>query len=358
MMTYSLILIPYYYFGIYFSFFNQCYEPELVFNTAQVLLLFYTSLYFFIKIDSPRINKPIIHDHNLVGYILTLGMLIAIVFSRVTGESILSSGSYSSVTSTRSFLPIEYALMFIPLAYIYSKTTLQRYLLYFFTILFCLKYMLYGGRVALIEVFIVFLILKFQYEWTLRKSIFYTSIMGLLLLIYGVLRADLYSTTISLEDLNLNSANAGEVYYSSVRILYLVKYDFLSFYERTTSFLLYIFSGFFSGLSLPPLSNLSVYLKDQFPSGGGGLAPIYFFTFLSYPGVLFLGYFIANMFSKITAIKSLNSINVYAIMVVTMVPRWFAYYPVQLVKLCFYTSLAYLLIKILNKYMVIGNSKL
>ena len=351
MMTYPLILNAYYFFDIYFSFFNQCYEPDLVYFAAQLLLLFYTVLYFSIKIGSPKLNTSLQHRPNLIGYLVTMGFIIAIVFSRVTGDSILSSGSYSGVTSTRSFVPIEYALMFIPLAYIYSKNRFQLYALYLFTLLFCLKYLLYGGRVALLEVFIVFFILKFQYEWGLKKSLIYTSILGILMLIYGVIRKDFSSAVFTAEELDLNSANAGEVYYSSVRILYFLKYNILSLTDRAWSFILYIFSGFFYGLSLPPLSNLSVYLKDQYPSGGGGLAPIYFYTYLSYPGVLFLGYFIGKIFSKITEFKRIMTKDVYTIMVVTMVPRWFAYYPVHLVKLCMYASIAFLLLNLLDRYM-------
>lgn len=354
MMTYPLILNAYYFFDIYFSFFDQCYEPDLVYFAAQLLLLFYTVLYYSIKIGSPKLNTNLEHRPNLIGYLVTTSMLIAIVISRVTGDSILSSGSYSGVTSTRSFVPIEYALMFIPLAYIYSKNRIQRYILYFFTISFCLKYLLYGGRVALLEVFLVFLILKFQYEWGLRKSLLYTSILGILMLVYGVVRKDFSSAVFTIEELDLNSANAGEVYYSSIRILYFLKYDILSVADRLWSFTLYIFSGFFYGLSLPPLSNLSIYLKDQFPSGGGGLAPIYFYTYMSYPGVVFLGFFIGRIFSRITEFKKIMTRDVYTIMVVTMVPRWFAYYPVHLVKLCVYASVAFLLLNTLNKYMVIS----
>ena len=347
MGTYVFILNAFYFFGIYFSFFTQCYEDGLVYFAAQLVLLFYSFLYYFLSIGD--LQSGIKMKPNLIGYLSTLGFLLAIVFSQVSGASILDSGSYSGVTSTRSFVPIEYALMFIPLAYIYSSNRFQRAILYLGTILFCGKYMLYGGRVALVEVFMVLLILKFQFLWTMKKALAVTMVLGGLLLFYGVIRANLSGAVFTIDQMDLNSANAGEVYYSSIRVLYLIKYDILTVGDRIMSFAIYLISGFYAGLSLPPLSNLSVYLKAQYPSGGGGLAPIYFYTYLSFPGVMFLGYFVGKVFSNLTRIKEINFKSIYVIMVVTMVPRWFAYYPVHLVKLCIYAAIAFFLLNNVSK---------
>lgn len=350
MGTYTFVLNAYFFFGIYFSFFDQCYEPSLVYFAAQLLLLFYSFLYYSLEISDLNLQNRIILKPNLLGYLVTIGFIVLIVISRVSGASILDSGSYSGVTSTRSFVPIEYALMFIPLAYIFSSNNIQKLLLYSVTLLFCIKYMLYGGRVALVEVFIVFLILKFQFIWSMKKTLAFTLVFAVLMLFYGVVRKNLSGAVFTLDELDFNSANAGEVYYSSIRILYLIKYNIITTTDRITSFLLYLSSGFFAGLSLPPLSNLTVYLKAQYPSGGGGLAPIYMFTFLSYPGVIFLGYVAGKIFSYATRISEITFKSIYVIMVVTMVPRWFAYYPVHLVKLCLYAPIAFVLLSTFKKY--------
>jgi len=348
MGSYSFIPITYYFFDQYFSFYTQCYESPLIFFTAQLLLLFYSFLYYFLKIYDLNPQIVIKLKPNLTGYVITLGFVVGIILSRVSGDSILVSGSYSGVTSTRSFVPIEYALMFIPLSYIYSSNKFQRILLYIVTLLFCIKYMLYGGRVALIEVFLVFFILKFQHEWSMKKSLIYVAILGISLLFYGVVRSDLVGAKFTTESIDFNSANAGEVYYSSMRILYFIKHNILTTTDRITAFFLYLSSPFALSLWLPPLANLSSYLKTQYPVGGGGLAPIYIYAFLSYPGVILLGYAIGKIFSYITKFSEINIKSVYVILAVTMVPRWFVYYPSQLIKLCLYEVIAYVLLNSLN----------
>ena len=97
----------------------------------------------------------------------------------------------------------------------------------------------------------------------------------------------------------------------------------------------------------PPLGNLQHYLKDVYPSGGGGLAVSYFYAYGDYLAIGLLALFVAKVFNKRSSKKI--SMRIYAMFVVTMIPRWYAYYPVHLIKFCLIgTVLFYLSVKYFN----------
>ncbi len=354
MSTYSIVPIFYYYLDLQISFYIQCFEESLLFFTTQILFLFYISLYLFLKVQEPK--EKIISKPNNLGYYISLFFILIITIFSIRGETILSSGAYLS-GEAQTYFPPEYAIMFIPLAFVFSSTNIQRLILYIISLIFSIKYMLYGGRVALVQVFLVFYILNFRYIWSVKKTVFIFCVLGIVVLSWGLFRKDITAFSLSSELFGFNSDNASDVYYASIRTLYFIEHGMLNINDRIQAALEFVGSVIVPRSLLSPLANLSTYLKESYPVGGGGLAPVYIYTMYSYPGVILLGYFIGKIFSFIERAEKMSSIYIYSVLVIAMTPRWFAYYPIQLIKLCLIGAILYYALNSLNYYLLISLKK-
>ena len=139
-------------------------------------------------------------------------------------------------------------------------------------------------------------------------------------------------------DLGMQTSNEGDVYWASERLLCLIEDGNLNFFSRIEAAVCYFLSPLAPSSYFPETANLSTYRRDLMDTGGGNLAPVNFFVMFGFLGTVFLGYFVSRMLNMLSK-DNCNLPKIYILLMVITVSRWFAYNPIQLVKLCLGDSL-------------------
>lgn len=350
---YASIPIDFFFEGKAISVYRDAQSPGIIYTTTLILCLFYIVVYLFTSFKRSSQNSFKSKPNNAMYWCSIAVLIFAILVGR-TGDTILSAGGYvGSLENSSGSIINEYAIIFILIAWISSQKGSKRKILYLLCILYCVKNLLYGGRIQTLMVCILLFVVHFQYILSIRALIICGIIGFIFMRFFGALRGDpvavlsgdwvgiLLGNTQTAPDISVRSG--ADVFYASMRNIYFVYESILSVNDRVNSFIYYILSVIIPYSYLPDIANLSTYLSAQYPVGGGGLAPIYFFVFLSWPGVLLLGWFVAKVVNVFSNGPILSYKYVYAILFIVCVPRWFAYYPIQLIKLCVYGVVFYVI---------------
>ena len=329
--------------------------PETLFQTMQIFSLFLICVYVVLRVQSPeRIYIPKFRRDDVVYGICMLVAFLIFLFGK-TGTSLLSGEGYGDIEKNASSFN-EYIIIFFMAAYLFSGGERKRLaLLYALAGVFCIKNLLFGGRIETVLVFLWFFIVKLQHVLSVKQM--------LILLVLGVWGMETVNNIrqnplVLLTDEWLNvflpwhvgdmperaclASNEGDVFWAGQRILQLIRDGVLSWNERCSAAVNYLLSSVTPFSWLGPTANLSSYRTDVYSTGGGGLAPAFAYAFLSYPGVMVLGIFFARCLNKLYE-KSLKEWQyVYIVLLIVTLPRWFAYYPVHIVKYCLWGTGAYL----------------
>lgn len=345
--------------GIFLSAHNRTYTYEMVSQVNLIFSLFLIGIYASISIPLTSQTKVLKVKRNIPVFILMTLIGMFCIIKGKSGESILNMNAvYGSNTETSSLN--EYALIFFLFMYIYGgNRKFTRLILGGMLAFYVLKNLLLGGRIETIMVILLYIALELQYKISFKKM--------LLLLVLGAWGMSMFSTLRSnpmiifgnewyqifnpfgTKEYYLNSLNnnEGDVFWAGERMLHLMKDQELLLSDRITAFSNYLLSSVVPNSMLSPLANLTNYKIHVYTTGGGGLAPVFFYVFLSYPGTLLLGIFCG-------VIMNLNKRDIpywkqiYLILFLITVPRWFAYYPIHLIKFCVWGVLLYIFIESLN----------
>lgn len=293
----------------------------------------------------------------------------------IQGQTLLSGASYSNQELTTKSSLHEYFILFFLFLILFSRDNkYDKLIIKLLLIIYILKTLLYGGRVEVIEIGLLWFYIFYYYINKIKlRTVLFFLLIGLYIVnvvnnirtnpagfISGIDIYTYFDPTSSFEKKSkyeILSTNEGDVIQSSARIVGLIENSELSMTQRILSGTLYILSPITSTSILPEYANLSVYKQDTYRSGGGGLISTYFYTWLSYFGPILISLFIAfviNYFYKNNSIYC----YVYCTSLFVMFPRWFAYNPIMLVKFCFYSILILFLINKIYKYKFIRPTSL
>ena len=317
-----------------------------VYMTALCLLTFVTVFHRNIKTEVPACmkgQKQYLCYRNDKGYwIVVFLSLICIVLGQ-SGETIFESGGYGQGNMESSSL-YEYGIIFISLGLIYASTKKRRWIVYGLCLFFIVKNLMYGGRIPslmlVLSVFMIRFINRFSF-----KAILGMCIVGYVFLqFWGYYRGHTSADGFQIEE----DGNAAFVYYASMRIHYFIEEGIMSFGDRIWSFCCFMSAVIMPFSKLPEIANLSLYLQDEYYSGGGGLISTFIFCWLSVPGIILLAFFIGKAFNMFYYSNSIYK-KYYALLLMVTVPRWFAYYPINIIKYCMYGMLAFYFI---NKFFI------
>lgn len=341
---------------IFLSAHNQYYTYSTVTHTTLIFALFLIIVNVYIKIPPLWKMKRIEFKNNsLVFTLIYVAAFIIVLTSKRTGS--LYDGSADVVELS---VLNEYVIILFLILYIYSANKFYNLLLLsILYTLYAVFALLNGGRIEVVLLLLLLLNVRFQYTISFNK-IFLFFILGVWVMsMLGTLRQNpqlLLSGNITNvinpfagKDYRMNSQNSneGDVYWASERMLLLINKGELSVSDRIEAGISYFLSAFVPVSWLSPLANLPDYKRNIEPSGGGGLAPIYFYVMFGWLGVLLGGYFVAQMLNSLS--KNISEIKLfYIILMITMLARWFAYNPIQLVKLCVWGTILYYFIKNLD----------
>jgi hypothetical protein len=289
-------------------------------------------------------------------------LIFLFIFFGVSDSNLINGQAYGF--ESKSTLNEYSILLFLMLVVTRNeKSFLQSMVFYLIIFYFIAKNILSGGR---IEVFQLLLLFLYVYLIIPRKisvsNFFFLSIPVLFIfLIVGLVRSnplilndlDLYyflssSYNSLIVDMDYYNSTQGDVIQSSARILGLVESGVLNFFQRVFGFPLYIFSSVIPASILPEYSNLSVFEQNRFQSGGGGLASVYFYTWLGYSGPIILGFWVGRVIGFMNNTKN-KFLMIYSILVFVTVPRWYSYNPIFLVKFCVYGCIIYWVLNLVLK---------
>lgn len=351
--------------GKFLSGYYKYYSYPTLLKTSLIYSLFSLSLFYFIEIPT-RVaeEKYFPYTRNDLIFIILIIISVLFILYGKRGENIFNSDAGYGRTKTSTSSLNEYVIILFFIAYIFTggnKSNL--FILFLIVIIYALKNLLFGGRIETLMVLLLFFVIHFNKVLSLKATILLVVIGFYILSIFITIRNnplqllsdDWFKLFIPVKrnsNLAYIGTNEGDVFWASQRILLLIEGGYLSLFDRFTSLVLFFCSSVIPYSILPPLANLSNYKTEIFGSGGGGLGPMYIYVYFSYPGVVFLGYFIAKNLNHLFSHNKKEIKYIYAVFLYATLPRWFAYYPIHIIKMCLYGVILYLIIKIINRTMI------
>jgi hypothetical protein len=370
-----IFIFFYTYTFIYYFFFNYYLSVWLDFQSfdtfRKVLINHFLFIFFLGIITSGKIIydfdlklKGVIKSHVIIYFFLCLVFIVLIVFG-ISGENIFESGIYADSETMKKTKFHEYNIIVYLFLLIYSRSnrfyiSLNTFLL----LLFISKTLMYGGRIEVLEICLLYFYFYFVFKKKISyKHIFFLSIFGYFFMhIFQNVRSNplalinfdafvifdfselfkFYSSKMYID------SNQGDVIQSSARMIGLIDVGLIPFYNRIFGAVFFVFSIFLPSNILPDYSNLSVFKQELYSSGGGGLISTYFYAWFSYLGPIIIALFLGVVFNFF--FKTTNKyVKVYGLTLLISFPRWFAYNPIQIVKFCLLSVIILFLIHLLTR---------
>ena len=336
--TYSFPFFLYGFFDIYLAFYVEFLNPDIFNSVLKIHTLFNCVLFIFLNKNT---KIPAFTHTSYILYYVSIIALLFFIFGPTQG-SILSSESYGEIKNSRILgIPAEYGIGFV--FFLITFNFKNKFWTHFLIILFCLKYLSLGMRVVIIEVFLLYVVSNNLGKLSIKKILSYSLVVLTSMNLFAIYRSgskELINWVFVFLDVNI--ANATNVLYSSLRIFAISELGFLDLVDKITSFFLLVFGSFNPGFGFE-LSNLSNFMRDEYPAGGGGLISVFSYVMLGYFGVCLMAYFIAKVLNNSTFSKSSNLLVIYCSIVYFIIPRWYSYYPTQLFKFSIYFIIVYLI---------------
>ncbi|HHB1565998.1 TPA: hypothetical protein ACN99F_003424, partial [Vibrio metschnikovii] len=354
------IFIPYQHYVNYrqISIYTD-FQSEDIINQVAFLNTIFLSVFSFIVsgLDDSKLDNPRgwCKSNSFVFYLSLIPCFISIAFG-LSGESIISSG-YGSGLSSKSSLH-EYFIVFslFPLLFMNRRSRLQYFIWILLALIYSLKTILYGGRIEVIQVVLLWCFVGSNYmkSYSKWKMLLWGSIVYFVLSSIGIVRGH-FPELIAADnivktfvDIILSPdtrpyvlSTSADVYYASMRLMGMIKEGYIGFEYRFLSFTSFIFNFPMTFSSFKELSNLASFQSSYYLTGGGGLISAYLFVWMSYFGV-FLGAFLIGLSIRLFYTRRSLFLRTYVIMILVTFPRWWAYTPINLTKLCFVSVFMYL----------------
>jgi hypothetical protein len=346
-------------------------------SMSHLLFLFFlgnsiSSQYYKIDYDLKQVIKPDIYVFICLCF---LGAIL-IVFG-LSGENIFISGTYANAEVVQKSTLHEYFILVFLFIMAYApQGALYQRIIQLFLFIFTTKTLLYGGRVEVLQIFLLFFYVRYVFNNKIKlKSVILVIILGIYfsglvsniranpLILFSNNFIDLFNPLNILfnqPENGIMSSTEGDVVQSSARIVGLVQSNEISLTKRIISFFNYLVSSIVPPSLLSEPTNLATYKQEIFHSGGGGLISTFFYVWLGYPGPVLIALMVGFLIRKFYLFNN-NFYILYGICLLSMFPRWFSYNPIFLIKFCLYSIFLFIciiLIQILaRKFFSYGISK-
>jgi hypothetical protein len=291
-------------------------------------------------------------------FIFTLSTCLFFVCAHfgLSGSTILTS-AYAAGGSSKSPL-FEYSVVFFVIALFSTRESkIQKSFIWMMFIFFSVKGFLYGGRIEVIPMALALFYFKTNFfrSWSLKKLYISMIVAFLLFSIIGRIRTnpliifDIVNNPLvlfqfsQLASSGIVSSNYGDVLQASARMTGLVDTGIWELEFRIKSLFSYVFNVFLFGSELKDISNLALKDQDTYGAGGGGLISSQFYVWLGWIGPILVATFLGCIIKKGLQFGVSKPLSMYVFMLLITFPRWYAYVPLALVKMCLITSVLYYL---------------
>lgn len=356
---FSYIVVPYHHYFSYrqISIYTDFQSESLINHVSFLNTTFLAMLsYMLAGLNDVSLSPPQkwCRSNKFVFYISLIPCFISLLFG-LSGESIISAG-YGSGLSSKSALH-EYFIVFSLFCWLFMEKNnlIQRAILLFLIVTYILKTLAYGGRVEVIQIVLLWGFVGHNYfkSYSKEKLLFFSSIFLFGMLSLGVIRGHFPALLLSESPINTFFSiitrpdtnhyilsTSADVYYASMRLIGMKEAGYIDLEFTITSFISFLFNLPLSFSSHKVFANLASLNVDTFPTGGGGFISTYFYIWMGYLGVVgcaFLLGFVIRRFYKNENIF----FRIYGLIVLVTFPRWWAYTPINLTKLCIVAIVLY-----------------
>lgn len=342
--------------GVMFSIYNL--DPNYVtsFWVTVVLSFFFAILNLYVKFNykSSFVCPSFYCKNNKLFWGIYFISLVSIFVFRPRGN-LYAGGEDVSVSSL-----YEYVLILFLALYIFSNNERKKMAsISILFVLYTIFTILSGARVSIVMLGLLLIVMIYQFKLKVRYALLFLLLVVWIMNVYGNIRSN---PTILLEGNILNivnpferselidyqNSNEGDVYWASERLFILSKEGELTIMDRLESLFYFVISPISIGSSLPPVANLTQFKTEVYGTGGGALAPIVFYMFGGFIGVFLLAMFVGKTINRLQFLDG-SLLSNYSILLYVMVPRWFVYFPIPLIKFCVIGCLFIYLIRMVGR---------
>lgn len=285
-------------------------------------------------------------------WIMVVGCFACIFLGR-SGATIFDRGGYGQAGAYGGSALFEYFYVFFLLCILFSNNSkAKRIIVIALVALYCTRALLFGARVELLQIAILFYVVYLQKRYKGIKLFLGLAIGYLFMLVLGNFRVGLSFDVTSLVELfgyspsrHVIVTNETEVFYTSTVIIQAIKTGFVDAGYRVVA-ALYWFVRLLIPSSLIDSKYLVItYLQKNFSAcGGGGFFSAYLYFNFGIIGVLLSGMVIARFINKVNG-RTKKGLSVYwkifLTLFITMIPRWYAYSSESFIKIPLYGVLVF-----------------
>ncbi|MCT4791823.1 MULTISPECIES: O-antigen polymerase [Exiguobacterium] len=361
MISYLLYLSPYFISDNQIAFYTAYQTNEYFYKALLIHSVFIFFIYLF---TSDKIHKKYksISDrievkNNILIYYFSIFIMFVITLVGKKGESIFSNGGYRTVNDTQSYAVNEYFLIFVLSSYLYSgKNKKKISFIFFICLIYSLKNFMYGSRIEVLQLLILLFIVFFE-KYISSKLMWISVSLGFIFMKI----IEKFRVNLSLENiLNFKNyridgseyigSNQGDVFYNSAVYVGLIENNIFDNSFRIDAFFQFVKRIFMPSSTVDLSGKLSYFSQQITPSGGGGLISTYFYVWFSFVGVIIISIYLAFLFRS-SYISNNQSTLIYITFAFSTIPRWFAYDPITLFKLCLYAVIVMYMCKFVDDKM-------
>lgn len=287
--TYTLYLIPFFYFDLPYHYLVQTQTPELTIRALAYQFTFYY-LFFSFRASSRT------HEYNFpqlkfskITFLALTAFLLLMLFINIGMSPPRLGVSYDG--SNNSTVWIEYSFIVLVLLCCSTLSQKYRYLVLFVLLLYLIYPLLYSRRLQMIMV----LLLLYYRFYVSRLSIF-SIYLGMIVVFFGLrifeslrmgVTPSLLSLLITTNSEGVTGSNQGGVMVSNTIYLYLIDTGIFDWSFRLKSFLGNLVTGLLPGRFNFSETYVNLRALENMPlPGNGGFTAVYLFLWMGEMGVI------------------------------------------------------------------------
>jgi len=359
--SYFYFLIPYFFWGVDYATRQDFQSFDLSVITLRLNSIFsfiFLTMWFFSESGNLNVRERLARFNNPIIFLISIFIVITFSFLMVSTEGNAFTSDYRSVTEER-YAFIDYSLVFILMAYVFSSEKSDRVVI-FVGLFYCLICILYGYRLRFIQMTLLIFILFFESRFNSKVIFKFCVVAFLALLVVGVLRG--LDKELSLKALfggnygkGVTVSNQGGVFLNATMYIGLAENEIIPLQTKITTFLGNFLAIFTSHTSLPENYNIVTFLSNRYSIPGGGLIVGYFYVWGGYVSVVTIALALGFCYRRAFSFNGGGTCYlIYIIVVIFMLPRWYAYNPLHLLKMPLIALLVYGLYMLFHQICVKG----